>query len=130
MTTNLRKRFFSLALVLLAVPAWAGTIGGLDIGGGGKISFRGNKAPVWASGTILDFIAGKQSFPAIGHFSFSTGHWFSSTGGTVWNFGSGGHLNFGGCIDINSDHDTHCDKNDFRGRLLTGTFKSAKIMKT
>ena len=127
MTTTLRKSFFGLVLVLLALPAWAGSIG-LDIGSGGKISFKGNKNAVMATGTILDFSAGKQLFPATGHFSFTTGRFLSSTS-NEWFFGSGGHLNFGGCIDSNSDLDAHCDKKDLSGRL-SGTFNSAKIIKT
>lgn len=122
------KRLFCALLVLATVPAWAGTIG-VGIAKGGDLVFKQRKLPVWATGSILDFGVGDASVPVLGgHFSFITGRW-SSFSSNEWLFGSGGHLSFSGCLDVDGDGG-RCDKNDFRGNLFTGTFKNARIVKT
>ncbi len=133
MTTKMPKRvFWASLLVLLAVPAWAGSIG-IEIGSGGGLTFkqRSTATPVWGNGNFLDFGVGKASFPAIGRFSFHTGR-LSSSSSSEWIFGAGGNLSFAGCVDLNGDGDSagHCDKNDLRGKLFTGSFVNAKIVRT
>lgn len=122
------KRLFCALLVLSALPAWAGSVG-LDIGSGGKLTFKGKNAPVWGGGSIVDVGMGTGSIPAQGHFSFETGR-FLGTAGKTWMFGSGGRISFSGCLDVNGDGDSakHCDKKDFIGSLFTGSFKNAKIV--
>jgi|ERR1700674_3666031 len=42
---------------------------------------------------------------------------------------AGGKFISSGCVDINLDR-VKCDKNDLKGTLLTGDFKSAELFKT
>lgn len=120
------KRLFCALLVFMTLPAWAGSIG-LDIGSGGKLTFRERRGSVSGNGGVVDF----GSMPGFGTFSFSTGK-FLSSGSNKWLFASGGHVSFSGCLDLTADGDTpkHCDKKDFRGKLFAGTFKSAQIRQT
>jgi hypothetical protein len=126
------KRLFCALLVLMTLPAWAGTVG-MDLGGrGGTIAFRHkHDGPVFgnASGSILDFTVGANSVPVVNAgFSFKTSRLVFSKPGE-WQFGAGGHVGFSGCLDFNGDGDKskRCDKNDYRGQLFSGKFLRATI---
>jgi PEP-CTERM motif-containing protein len=123
----IRKVIVGVALAIFALPAWAGSIG-LQIKPGGLLSLNNATNAISGSGQLFDFSSGNELFPAMGSFSFVTAS-LSGRKPNEWLFGAGGHLSFSGCLDVDLDRGK-CDKEDFKGGLLTGTFKSAEIFKT
>jgi len=118
--------FFALAI--LALPAWAGSIG-LQFGSTGQVG-KGTRdsQPVWGMIRNADLTFGSGTFLATGWSSFTTGK-LSGLKPNEWLFGAGGKFKSWGCVDIDLDGGK-CDKKDLHGILLTGIFKSAELFKT
>jgi hypothetical protein len=117
------------ALALAKIPASASSNLDLQVGTRGDISY-------WYSGPstalrgyyvkITELTYGADALPMIGRMFFSTGN-LTHFNSTEWFFGGGGKITVWGCVDRNLDHDTQCDKRDFNGTLLTGTFLNAHV---
>jgi hypothetical protein len=117
------------ALALAKMPASGSSILDLRFGPGGTVSYN-RKGPtnalVGRGIKIIGLTYGAQVLPVIGRMMFSTGN-LTSFNSSEWLFGSGGKITVTGCVDWNVDHDTRCDKGDFKGTLLTGTFLNADV---
>jgi hypothetical protein len=119
------KRMY-VVVVLLAILAGrslpASATSNLELGPAGGLSFNSAGTPFVGWGikvTGLDY--GYQYLPVNGYLSFRTGKLISSKG-NQWTFGGGGTFAITGCMDGDLDHDKWCDKKDYSGTLLSGTF--------
>jgi hypothetical protein len=119
-----------LLIVSASRPARAGTILDLSIGSGGVVAYgQGEHHPrLWGSGIkVSDLTYGANILPILrGQLSFSGGT-FAGSNGNSWLWGPGGSLSVTGCVDLNRDH--KCGQGDFKGKLLTGTFLNAEVIK-
>jgi hypothetical protein len=117
------------ALTLAKIPASGSSILDLRVGTGGTISYnrKGPRTALRGKGIkITELTYGADALPVIGRMIFSTGN-LTRFDSTEWFFGSGGKITVRGCVDWNLDHDSKCDKGDFKGTLLTGTFLNAEV---
>jgi hypothetical protein len=120
-------------LALAEIPASASSILDLHVGTGGRINYwrrwpKGPNTSLLGQGIkITELTYGANVLPVIGRMGFSTGNLTGFTS-SQWSFGSGGRITVRGCVDWNLDHDTKCDKGDFNGTLLTGTFLNADVV--
>jgi hypothetical protein len=118
------------AMTLAKIPASGSSILDLRVGTGGTISYnrKGPRTALRGKGIkITELTYGADALPVIGRMIFSTGN-LTRFDSTEWLFGSGGKITVRGCVDLNLDHDTRCDKGDFKGTLLTGTFLNADVV--
>lgn len=119
-----------LALPLMTIPALANSILGLEVGAGGPSSYNSKSGADVLRGRgikITELTYGAHALPVIGRMIFSTGE-LAGFNGSEWFFGSGGKISVSGCVDWDLDQDAKCDKRDFRGTLLTGTFLNADVV--
>ena len=118
------------AMTLAKIPASGSSILDLHVGTGGGISFwrSGPSTALRGQGIkITELTYGTDALPVLGRMIFSTGN-LTSFNSTDWFFGGGGKITVIGCVDRDLDHDTKCDKGDFNGTLLTGTFLNADVV--
>jgi hypothetical protein len=118
-------------LLLVTVPTWAGSIVDVTVGDGGIVTYGTNNHPSPVGGRGIDiasFSTGANIFPILmGQLSFRSGAFESSKNGDLL-FGPGGRFSITGCADLGGDHDKRCDKRDFNGVLITGSFLNAKVI--
>lgn len=118
------------AALLAGAPAWAGSILELPINDGGIVWLQAGTRHHRADGAgikINELVFGADTLSVLnGMMSFTTGNSISASGGN-FSFGPGGKITVSGCVSL--DGAAQCDKNDFRGVLISGTFLGTKILK-
>ncbi len=132
-TWNLKGTVCAIAFLIVvsaSVPAWAGAMLDFSIGSGGFAGYvGGHRHPtLYGAGIkIRELTYGGSVFPMLwSHLTFSDGGFLRSDGsGFFW--GPGGSLSVSGCADLNHDH--KCGKGDFKGKLITGSFLDAEVIK-
>lgn len=119
-----------LVTISACVPAWAGPMLDFSIGHYGSVVYAPNEKHhpgIWGSRIVVaDLMYGANITNILsGRLGFAVGPLVNFSGNnSLW--GAGGELSVTGCADLN--HDGKCDKGDFRGSLMTGSFLDAKIV--
>jgi hypothetical protein len=118
-----------LAIVCLNIPAVAGPVLKFPLTSGGIVRHedQGNHHRILGAGIKLgDLVFAGDVLHLFGsQLSFSGGKFLNSNQGNL-SWGAGGHLSLNGCADLN--HDSKCDKGDFRGTLMTASFLSLELV--
>src|SRR5262249_34657175 len=120
---------FAWAISATTSQVWAGTVLDFRVGDNGMVRYGSGKhhsglrgenimlSQLFYGSSTVATLMGRLSFRDEGFTTARNGAFLGSAGGT---------LSVKGCADLN--HDAKCDKGDFKGTLLTGSFVSSKVV--